>query len=430
MPPGRVEIGTPAPDRPSRPGRWSAALLLSAPHKLCFFWAGVQWGLAALWWAAAQFAQAAGMAWPWRVPPTAAHGLWFSLGPMPLFIAGFMFTAGPRWLRRPPVEARALRLPVAVFSAGWAVAAAGFHAGAALAALGIGLAALAWSLLAIRMLRLVAGSTEDDRRHAGIVAAAAVAILAALAAAAIALALDRPDALGPIVRAGLWWGIALVFVVVSHRMLPFLGEGAWARLDARWPDWPLWTLASVPVVQGGAALAVPWLETLPALRWLVAAHLAIAAALSLRLSLRWLGSAPLKQPMVAMLFRPLLWWDAALWLFACAWLPVMDVATAARFGTAALHALTLGYLGGTMLAMVTRVSATHSGRAQAIDGVARRLHGLLQATVFVRVLAALWPAAGAILLPVAAAGWLAVAATWALRHGRWLGQPRADGREG
>lgn len=430
MSPGRVDTRSSAPEKPSGPAAWRTAALLSAPHKLCFFWAGIHWALAALWWAAHQFAQAAGMAWPWQVPASAAHGLWFSLGPMPLFITGFMFTAGPKWLRVPPVDARELRFPVAAFSAGWAIAVIGFHVDAGLAAAGTGLAGLAWSLLARRMLRLVARSTQADRLHAKAVAAAAVATGACLAAAAVALALDRPDAVGRIARVGLWWGIAVVFVVVSHRMLPFLGEGAWPLLDARWPDWPLWALASVPLVQGVAALAGPWLEALPGWRWLLAAHAAVAAGLSLRLSLRWLGSAPLKQAMVAMLFRPLLWWDAALCLAVVSWLPIVDAAVAARAGTAALHALTLGYLGGTMLAMVTRVSSTHSGRSQAIDRVARQLHVLLQVTVFARVLAALWPGAAFILLPVAAAGWLAVAATWAVRHGRWLGQPRADGRPG
>jgi uncharacterized protein involved in response to NO len=428
MSPGRVDARNRAPDKPSPRGAWRAASLLSAPHKLCFFWAGIHWALAALWWAAYQFAPASGMAW--RVPPAAAHGLWFTLGPMPLFIAGFMFTTGPRWLRCPPVDARELRIPVAVFSAGWAIAVIGFHLSSRLTAAGMGLAALAWSLLACRMLRLVVRSTEPDRKHAKAVAAAAVTIAVCLAAAAVTLAMQRADVLGSIVRVGLWWGIAVVFVVVSHRMLPFLGEGAWARLDARWPDWPLWVLVSVPLMQGGAALAGPWLEALPGWRWLVAAHSAVAAALSLRLSLRWLGSAPLKQAMVAMLFRPLLWWDAALCLAALSWLPTLDAAVAARVGMAALHALTLGYMGGTMLAMVTRVSSTHSGRSQAIDRVARRLHVLLQATVFARVLAALWPASAAILLPAAAAGWLAIAATWAVRHGRWLGQPRVDGRPG
>jgi uncharacterized protein involved in response to NO len=430
MPPGRDDAGTPAPESAAASRAWRAALLLSAPHKLCFFWAGMHWALAALWWATWQFALAWGLAWPWPVPAAAAHGLWFTLGPMPLFIAGFMFTAGPRWLRRPPVDARELRAPVAAFSLGWAIAVTGFHAGAALAALGTGLAALAWGLLAHRMLRLVARSTEADRRHAKAVAAAALAMLACLAAASLALAAGHPQALGRIVRVALWWGAAMVFVVVSHRMLPFLGEGAWPGLDARWPDWPLWTLASVPLVQGSAALAGPWLDALPGSRWVLAGHLALAAALSLRLSLRWIGSAPLKQPMVAMLFRPLLWWDAALCLGALSWLPTLDASTATRFGTAGLHALTLGYMGGTMLAMVTRVSATHSGRSQAIDRVARQLHVLLQATVFARVAAALWPGSASVLLPAAAAGWLTVAATWALRHGTWLGQPRADGRPG
>jgi uncharacterized protein involved in response to NO len=152
--------------------------------------------------------------------------------------------------------------------------------------------------------------------------------------------------------------------------------------------------------------------------------------LSLRLSLRWLGTAPLKQPMVAMLFRPLLWWNAALVLAGLSWLPLLEPEWAVRFGMAALHALALGYMAGTMLAMVTRVSSTHSGRSQAIDQVARRLHVLLQVTAAARVAAALWPASAAVLLPAAAAGWLALALSWALRHGRWLGQPRVDGRPG
>lgn len=411
-----------------RAAGWRAALLLTAPHKLCFFWAAAQWAGAALWWAAAQGVAAAGTAWPWQLPAGLAHGLWFTLGPLPLFIAGFMFTAGPRWLRLPPVDARGLRLPVALFSAGWPIAVVGFHASLLLAAAGLGLAAGAWGALALRMLRLVGRSTEEDRLHAKALAAAAVTLWGGLAASAIALAMDDFQALHGILHVALWWGIALVFLVVSHRMLPFLGEGAWPRLDARWPNWPLLALGSVPAMQGAIALAGAWLQPVPGWRWGVAAHLALVAALSLRLSLRWIGTPPLRQPMVAMLLRPLLWWSAALVLGALAWLPALDAGWRARLGMAALHALTIGYLGGTMLAMVTRVSSTHGGRAQAIDRVARGLETVLQATAFVRVLAALWPAASGVLLAAAAAGWLAIAATWTLRHGRWLGQPRADGR--
>lgn len=406
---------------------WSARRLLASPHRLCFFWGGVQWAAAALWWAALQGAAAAGVAAPWQLPPGAAHGLWFALGALPLFVAGFMFTAGPRWLRVPPVDARALRLPVALFSAGWLVAAGGFHAHRLVAAAGLALAAGAWGALAFRMLRLVARSTEQDRLHPKAVAAAAVVVFACLVAAAALLAGQRPDALPGLSRMAVWAGIAPIFLVVSHRMLPFLGDGAWPRLDARWPHWPLLALASVPAVQGALALA-PWLRPEPEWRAAVAAHLALVAALSLRLSLRWIDTPPLRQPMLAMLLRPLLWWSAALVLAALSWLPALDADWRGRLDMAALHALTIGYLGGTMLAMVTRVSATHGGRARAIDRIAQVLEALLQATAGTRVAAALWPAASGILLVTAAGGWLAIAAAWALRHGRWLGQPRADGR--
>ena len=97
---------------------------------------------------------------------------------------------------------------------------------------------------------------------------------------------------------------------------------------------------------------------------------------------------------------------------------------------AALHALTMGYLGGTMLVMVTRVSSTHSGRPQAMDRVARALYALLQVAVVMRLYGALEPTGSAMWLRWAGAAWMGVALVWAIRHGRWLGLPRADGRPG
>ncbi|MNV87818.1 NnrS protein [compost metagenome] len=65
---------------------------------------------------------ALGAPWQWHVRAASAHGLLFILGAIPLLIAGFMSTADPKWLRRNPVDARELRLPVGLFMIGWAVA--------------------------------------------------------------------------------------------------------------------------------------------------------------------------------------------------------------------------------------------------------------------------------------------------------------------
>ena len=61
-------------------------------------------------------------------------------------------------------------------------------------------------------------------------------------------------------------------------------------------------------------------------------------------------------------------------------------------GLAPTHALSMGYLGATLIAMITRVAAGHSGRPLAADDLAWALYWTLQAATLLRVGAALWPA--------------------------------------
>ena len=89
----------------------------------------------------------------------------------------------------------------------------------------------------------------------------------------------------------------------------------------------------------------------------------------------------------------------------------------------------MGFLGATLLAMITRVAAGHSGRPLVADGPALLLYGAVQLAAVARVLSALWPDAPVALL-LAAGAWAAAAVGWALRYGNWMGRPRADGRQG
>lgn len=410
------------------PVRWRMARLLDAPHRLCFFWAGLNWAGAAAWWAAHLLSDWLGAPWPWQLPAATAHGLWFTLGAMPLFIAGFMFTAGPKWLRRPPVAARGLRAMVGLFSLGWALALAGFHLGPVLCAVGLALVATGWAGLTWRIARLVAGSAQADRRHPRLILAACLIMGVGLILSSLAMATGRTALMPALLRLALWGGVAMVFLVVSHRLLPFLGDGAWPALDARWPDWPLWLVVSVPVVQSAGALVEPWCASLPGWRVAEAVHLGVVAVLCLWLSLRWTRARALRQPLVAMLYGAFLWWTVALGFGAAARLPGWAGSTAAALDMAAVHTLTMGYLGGTLLVMATRVSSAHSGRPLAIDRMARVLYGLLQLALLLRMVAAFTPSAQALWLACAAVAWMAVATAWTARHARWLGLPREDGR--
>ena len=126
---------------------WRWRHLLWAPHRLGFFAGAVMLAATALWWGCQLLAQA--MGWPWQpaVPVSVMHALLMSLSYMPLFFCGFLFTAGPKWLKLPAVSARQLLPALAVLMTGWALAWAGMHWHLQAAALGMGLVTLGWAAL-------------------------------------------------------------------------------------------------------------------------------------------------------------------------------------------------------------------------------------------------------------------------------------------
>ena len=409
--------------------RWRVGRLLTAPHRLGFFSAALMLALSALWWAAALGARAAGMLLPWAVPPPVAHALFMGMGFMPLFIVGFLFTAGPKWLGLPEVRASKLKLPVLAMLLGWAVALAGFHLHTVLAGLGVALAAAGWTALVARFAGLLRQSHVPDRLHARVIAVAGGVGAAALWAAAAGLALGEVTTTRVATQVALWGCLASIFVAVSHRMLPFFTVSALPTLDAWRPNWLLGVMVAVLAASGAGAVAeLLWWPLPAALRWAQVALEAPAALLLLWLALRWGLVQSLKIRLLAMLHAGFVWLGVALALAALS--HALQALGGAGLGLAPTHALTMGYMGATLIAMITRVAAGHSGRPLAADDIAWVLYWGLQAGALARVVAALWPAAYGTLLWLAVAAWTLAATGWAWRYGGWLGRPRVDGRPG
>ena len=80
---------------------WRLRRLLLAPHRLAFACAALLLALSGLWWAGVHVAAAEAASAPPGLPAPVAHGLVMTFGFMPMFFAGFLFTAGPKWLRSP-----------------------------------------------------------------------------------------------------------------------------------------------------------------------------------------------------------------------------------------------------------------------------------------------------------------------------------------
>lgn len=405
--------------------------LMAAPHRLGFFAGGTMLALSAAWWALALVARHAGVAVPWAVSPTTAHALLMAFGFMPFFFIGFLFTAGPRWLGLPAVPAAGVALPVGVMAAGWLLALLGFHASAALAAVGLAGVAMGLALATGRFALMVADSPVADRDHPVLVSLGCGLTALALWVAAVAVALHHDAAALAAVQAALWGGLAVVFVVVAHRMIPFFTAAALPSLDVWRPRALLLLLVAGVALQAPFAVAQAWGGTLaPDLAGLRAAFELPFGALLLWLALRWGLVQSLKIRLLAMLHMGFFWLGVAFTLGG-----VSDVLLAISggqlsLGLAPLHALTMGYLGSTLFAMATRVASGHSGRTLAADDWAWAFFWAAQVAVAARVGAALIAPAAATLTLLAAQFWLAACAGWALRYGRWFLTPRADGNPG
>lgn len=426
---GHRPIPIRAAARPAAPAqavalRW----LLAAPHRLFFCFGMLGLAAVSLWWLVQLAGRTVDAPWPLAVPPSWLHGWMMANGFLPLFMFGFLFTAGPKWLQVEGPPARALAVPGATTMAGFAVALAGAQVSPAWVATGVLLVAAGWIALLLRFHGLYRASRAEDRVHARLVLVAFAFGTLAHPVFAYGVATLSASWIHAAETLSLWLFIGPVYVTVAHRLIPFFTASVIPRLDAWRPLWLLAAFNGVLIAHGLLPLLAPAAPgAIGALR--LAVDLS-GAALLFFVAWRWGVVQSLRNRLLAMLHLGFFWLGIALALYAWNEAAHLAGAPAAGLGLAPLHALTMGFFGGVAFAMVTRVTAGHSGRQLTADPLTWALFWLLQSSVFVRLLVDAWPAQGGGLALAAIALWCAALLPWALRNLAIYLRPRADGRPG
>lgn len=220
------------------------------------------------------------------------------------------------------------------------------------------------------------------------------------------------------VLTGLWL-VAAMMGMIGGRVIPFFTQRGLGRVDAVAP-WP-------------------WLDRLLLIGSPLVA-LAYASGLGLGVNL-WVGLlfAALGAGHLVRLVR---WHDRALWRvpllwslhIAYGWLAVACLGMALwHFGvplnpSLAVHCLTIGAMGGLVLAMIARVSLGHTGRAlEPPSGMALAFVLLNLACLSRVVLMVFFPVPA---LWLAGVCWALAFALYAWRYGPMLLRPRVDGHPG
>jgi len=151
--------------------------------------------------------------------------------------------------------------------------------------------------------------------------------------------------------------------------------------------------------------------------------LLLAAALNLLRLARWRGGATLAEPLLAVLHLGYLWVVAGAALLGAAILSETVVP-----GSAAIHALTAGAIGTMVLAVMTRVSLGHTGRALEASQATLLIYLLVNAAAATRIAAAFVTGTPMILLAISGALWVAGFSLFAAKYGPMLWSGRLQQR--
>jgi uncharacterized protein involved in response to NO len=347
------------------------------------------------------------------LPPQLWHGHEMLFGFIAAAIAGFLLTAVPSW-----TGARGFAgWPLIALTIIWLSGRAAFALASELPSWVVALAELSFlpalaAMVAVPLLRARNRNTP------------LLLVLGALwfvdATFVCAMTIGAPLLASQMLQVGLDI-VLLLITVVGGRIVPSFTASALRR---RGIDKPARSepVIEIPVIASMIALVA--IDAIAPRHWAATFIAALAATLHfVRLS-GWRGRLTLREPIVWVLHLAYLWMPIGLALKA------IFLATGAGWAAGWIHALGVGAASMMIVAVITRASLGHTGRALTVSKSVAIAYGVLSSAALVRVLATSAPEYYEGLLKVAGALWTLAFVILLATYGPILWRRRVDGREG
>lgn len=351
---------------------------------------------------------------PTILSPVVWHQHELLFGYVPAVIAGFLLAAVPNWTGRQPLTGLPLVLLFGLWLAGRVVVFCSEQLGYVTTVIIAGAFLPVLGLLVLR--ELIAARNSRNYK--------VVAIIAGLFAAQVAFYCEV-DRFGYIELAGRFAValIVLLIAVIAGRIIPAF-TGNWLRQNNPGP---------LPAPFGRFDLTTMVLSFVALLAWIAAARTAVVAPIAGVLSilagalqfvrqLRWAPHRTLGQPLVTILHVAFLFVPVGFFLTGAALLT--DNSGLHSAGT---HAWTAGVIGTMTLAVMTRATRGHSGRAlHAPASTVLFIYAPIVLATAARIAASILPEHTMTLLPLAGVCWVVAFLGFAGLYGPLLlRRPRA-----
>lgn len=347
---------------------------------------------------------------PTALDPLAWHRHEMLFGFLGAAIAGFLLTALPNWTGRLPIAGARLVGLVAM----WIAARLAILFSASIG----GMTAM---LVEAAFLLTLAGACA---REVLIARNRNVPVVGVVLLFAVAAVVDHLEGLGILATDQLGWrsGVALVMMLVTligGRIIPsftanWLIKQGQGRLPGQATTFDYLAIGTTALALGCWAFQIA-----PSL---AASLLFAAGLLQLARLARWGGYRTLAEPLVFILHVSYAWLPIGLLLLGMSIID-MDVS-----GTAGLHALGAGAMASMVLAVMTRATLGHTGRALHADRGTVAIYALVTLGAALRVAAPWLPFDYLLLIKAAGALWGGAFLLFLALYGPKLLGPRPDGK--
>jgi uncharacterized protein involved in response to NO len=340
---------------------------------------------------------------PTAFDPSVWHAHEMLFGFVAAVIAGFLLTAIPNWTGRLPLRGNGLALLIGL----WVLGRAAVGLSALIGPVAAAVLDLAFptAFCAVVLREILAGRNWRNLPIAG--------VLAVLMAGNLLTHLE-PLGVAQTASLGLRLGIATVAILIAlvgGRVVPSFTRNWLAKRGEQRLPRPFGRLDHLAILSSlGAGLA-----------WALAPEAAASGALALLAATSgavrlagWRGHRTLAEPLVWVLHLGTAWLVLGWALLGAAiLLPGLDPASA-------LHALTAGAMGTMTLAMMTRATLGHSGRALTAGVGTTLCYGLVGLAALTRVLAPLVPDGAALLFGLSGLAWIGAFGLFTILYGPLL----------
>ena len=388
----------------------------SEPHRMLFLAGTTQILLTLGWWLLELTARATGfLSLTAALPATWGHAFLMVYGVFPFFIFGFLFTVYPRWLRGAAIRRRAYVSVFVLMFGGILLFTAGLVVDRRIVVLALLLFLAGWASALTSLLRVYAHA-PDRGPHERLLN---IALAAGLLGISVFLAavLNGSTQLFVLARElGLWLFLVPVVFLVSHRMIPFFSQSTLMNYIIVRPAWGPSLMVVCVTAHAGFELS-----GLPQWRFLADLPLAVVA---LHHSYVWQFRRSFHACLLAMLHIAFLWLGIGMSLYAAQSLVLLATGTD-YLGRAPLHALGIGFLTSMIVAMASRVTLGHSGRALSADTLTWAVLLGVNITALLRIAGEFLPQLASWINLLAALVWLTALLPWVWRYLPMYLQPRA-----